>query len=48
MAEPVPEPVTEPSEARGGQDPDWEAVRPGEPLPPRPAPETQGGDHDRP
>lgn len=27
------EPVTEPAEARGGERPDWEAVRPGEPLP---------------
>lgn len=46
MVETPPETVTEPSEARGGEDPDWDAVHPGEPLRRRPAPEIQGGDHE--
>jgi len=29
----------EPAETRGGDSPDWDAVRPGEPLPELPEPE---------
>lgn len=42
MAEPVPEPA----ETRGGEDPDWDAVRPGEQLPERPEPETAASSED--
>lgn len=37
------EPVTEAAEARGGDHPDWDRTRPGEPLPDRDELETQGG-----
>lgn len=30
----------ETAETRGGEDPDWAAVRPGDPLPDLPGPET--------
>lgn len=42
MAETPPETA----ETRGGEDPDWAAVQPGEPLPGLPEPETAAGGED--